>query len=218
MDHLLGQRGGGPAPGSSISTFRSDLPRAAFFRSQTSLGNLCDLCSGATAIELACSCGLAAQSQRGAALGPGPVGDGLPGAFLRGRRGSAALRLPPGEHAYSSATIEVDHPRHNSRDHAVHAILCNPIPDRFAAHRSDESIGVVAGDPATDFRVRHLPLPVDGRGSDFQAWHGLHVGGGGDCRSLFCSGGGRGRTGASAGAELRTHWIGACHCGHGAAV
>ncbi len=46
----------------------------------------------------------------------------------------------------------------------------------------DEGLGAVAGVSAADLRLRHLPLPPDGRGPDLQARHGLHHRGGRDYR------------------------------------
>ena len=44
------------------------------------------------------------------------------------------------------------------------------------AHLRDEDFGAVAGVPAGDLRLRHRPLPADGRGHHLQARHGLHAG------------------------------------------
>ena len=71
-----------------------------------------------------------AEGQRTAALEPGPAGDGLPGAVLRGRGGGAVEQLPPGQHADPAPAAEVGHARHHSGDRALHAVLRDSVPDR----------------------------------------------------------------------------------------
>ena len=82
----------------------------------------------------------------------------------------------------------------------------------------DEDLRAVAGVPAADLRLRHLPLPADGCGPDLQARHGLH-----HCRrrhhgSVFR----RGRHGLGAVPpelpQRRADRTGGCHRRHRAAV
>ena len=108
--------------------------------------------------------------------------------------------------------------RHDSGHCAVHAVLRDSLPDGRAADRRHESVGAVAGPAAPDVWLRHLPLPADGRGPDFQARHGLHPGRGRDCGSLLRGGGWSRRTGAHAGAELRADRFDPGDGGDGAAV
>ena len=69
-----------------------------------------------------------------------------------------------------------------------------------------EGFRAVAGPVAADFRLRHLPLPLDGCGSHLQARRGLHAGGGDRGGNVFRAGGGRGRAGPQLAAELAVRW------------
>ena len=84
----------------------------------------------------------------------------MPGAVLHRGGGSVAVQLPPGKHADPSAATEMDYAGHDSRDHAVHAVLCDPLPDRVAADDGDEDFGAVAGNFAADVSV--TPSSVTG--------------------------------------------------------
>ena len=69
---------------------------------------------------------------------------------------------------------EMGHARNPSLGRALHAVLRHPVLVRERAHDRHEDLGTVAGVPAADLRLRHLPLPPDGRGPDLQARHGLY--------------------------------------------
>ena len=92
------------------------------------------------------------------------------------------------------------------------------VPGRDAGDGADEGLGAVAGLPAADLRLRHLPLPADGRGRDLQARHGVHAGRGLDRGRVLR----RHRTGGGAAepspAQHRHHRHDRGDRGHGAAV
>ncbi len=88
------------------------------------------------------------ESQRAAELEPGPAGDGLPGAVLRGGGGSVVVLLSPGQHADSAAAAEVDHARHHSGDRALHAVLCDSLSHGSDGEQRHEGFGALAGPAA----------------------------------------------------------------------
>ena len=83
------------------------------------------------------------------------------------------------------------------------ALLRAALPVRRDAFAGDEGDGAVAGTAAAHLRLRHRPLPADGRGSDLQARHGVYAGGGGDCGRILRRRGRHCRTGAHARAQFR---------------
>ena len=88
--------------------------------------------------------------------------------------GHVVAQLPPCRVGDPAPADEVGHARHHSVGRALHAVLHHPLPVRQRARPGDEGLRAVAGVPAADLRLRHLPLPPDGRGPDLQARHGLH--------------------------------------------
>ncbi len=218
LGDFLGQRSRVVAATGLVPALRSDFPGETQLRPQTSLGDSADLSAGPAAAEHLPVRAREPASQRDAALEPRPAADGISRGVFRGRRRHSLGQLPAGGHANSAATVEVGDARHHSGDHTVHAVLCHPVPHRIAVNDGDEGFGVVAGSAAFDLRIRHLPLPPDGRRSDFQARHGVHAGGGGDCGSLLRGHRRSRRIGAHADSELGSLWPDPGDRSHGALV
>ena len=81
--------------------------------------------------------------------------------LCRGSR-SSLVQLSSCQHTNSQTAVKVGDSRHDSCHHAIHSFLRDPLSVRGLADRCDESFCAVARVAASDFRLCHFPIPVDG--------------------------------------------------------
>ena len=202
----------------AIPALRADFPGEAA---------VCEAASARAAAGISAGSGVAGAAHSGIAAGAslgrtalehGPAGDRLRRAAVHRLRGGAVVQLSPRHDHDSAAATEVGDPRNDSGHRSLHAVLCDPLPQRHHARSGDEAVGSVTGTASADLRLCHLPLSLDGRRSDLEAGGGLRTRRRSGCRHVFCTGGGRGRTGAFAETRHRTGRADDRDCGYRAAV
>src|ERR1022692_701690 len=206
-----------PAAG-AVSALRIDLPRTAGVRYQASLVDSDALRAGSGTAWNPVAGVRVLEGERLAALRSEPGALGVSDDLLRAGSGCSLEQLPAGHQSDSAAATEMDNPRHHPRNHSIHALLCSALSVRSDAFAQHEGFRALTGTAAADLRLRHFPLPVDGRGSDLQTGHGVYAGRGSNSRCVLRSGGRHCRTGSHPRSQFRTLRVDIGRRGHRVAV
>src|SRR5664280_2870334 len=170
---------------SSVSAFLADFPGTQRPGGPPSLADSGGVCPGRDSAGRAHFYPRTAATDRGAALEPRPVADVVSRHLLRVVGSGAVAQLSSRRVGDSASANEVGDARYHSRRRALHSVLCGSLPGGESPQSGDEGLGIVAGLSAAHLRLRHLPLPLDGRGPHLQARHGLHHRRGRDYGGVF---------------------------------